>query len=57
MKLSARDIQGFLERPFRTQAVLIYGPDRGLIRQRMDVIASQVVADVNDPFNKADITA
>jgi len=32
-------------------AVLLYGPDLGLVRERADKIAQQVAADFKDPFN------
>lgn len=56
MKLAARDIDGFLKTPANVGGVLIYGPDRGLVRQRMDIIASQILKDLDDPFNRVDLT-
>lgn len=32
-------------------AVLVYGPDQGLVRERADSLARKVVADFKDPFN------
>jgi len=37
-------------------AVLIYGPDQGLVRERIEKIALQVVPDLNDPFNTIEIS-
>jgi DNA polymerase-3 subunit delta len=37
------------------QAVLIYGPDEGLVRERATKIARQVVEDLQDPFLVANI--
>ena len=38
-------------------AVLLYGPDEGLIRERLNILAKTVVADVQDPFNVAEFSA
>lgn len=38
-------------------AVLVYGPDDGLVRERARKIASTVVDDLSDPFRVAEITA
>lgn len=37
------------------KAVLLYGPDDGLVRERADQIARQLVDDLNDPFRVARI--
>ncbi len=37
------------------KAVLLYGPDDGLVRERADLIAHQLVDDLNDPFRVARI--
>lgn len=56
MKLTFRDIDGFIKKPpANISAILVYGPDEGLARERMMLLAKTVVADVNDPFNVADI--
>ncbi len=36
-------------------AVLVYGPDLGLVRERADRIASQITPDFKDPFNYLDL--
>lgn len=56
MKLGAKEIGPFLKNPAQAAAVLIYGPDRGQMRQRLDMIASEILSDLNDPFNRADFT-
>ncbi|MGV6802057.1 MAG: DNA polymerase III subunit delta [bacterium] len=38
-------------------AILIYGADAGLVRERSDLLARQVVADLNDPFNFTELTS
>ena len=57
VKVAARDIPRqlkSLEAVYR--AVLVYGPNEGLVRERADLIARQVVADLADPFNAARLT-
>jgi len=52
LKAAPRDINGHLEKldpGFR--AVLIFGKDDGLIRERRDLIARQIVPDASDPFS------
>lgn len=56
MKLTARDSAGFFEKPDRVRAVLIYGPDRGLVRERQDRIIAKLLADPQDPFSRVDLT-
>lgn len=56
MKLATRDIAGFLKSPPPgIRAVLIYGPDPGLVRERQDALTKTVVTDLSDPFLIADI--
>jgi DNA polymerase-3 subunit delta len=57
MKLSFRDIEPFLKtmNP-AVRAVLVYGPDSGLVQERAAILGRQVVADLNDPFNVAHLT-
>ena len=50
--LKGRDIDAFLKRrDEKIAAVLIYGPDAGLVRERADKLAATVVSDFKDPFN------
>lgn len=52
MKLSYRQIESFVRAPDpKARAILIYGPDSGLVRERAGIIGKSVVADLNDPFN------
>lgn len=52
MKLSYKQIEPFLKQPDPgARAVLVYGPDEGLVRVRGKILAKHVVEDVNDPFN------
>lgn len=57
VKAAARDIPRqlkSLEAVYR--AVLVYGPNEGLVRERAELIARQVVANLSDPFNAARLT-
>jgi DNA polymerase-3 subunit delta len=50
MKIPARNIDSFVKKP-DAMAVLVYGPDEGLVRERLNVMTKSVVADIHDPFN------
>ena len=55
--LKGRAIKSFLaERDKSISAVLIYGPDAGLVRERADMIARAIVPDFKDPFNYIELT-
>ncbi len=57
MKLAFRDIEPFLKKLNPAmRAVLVYGPDSGLVQERAAILAKQVVADLDDPFNAAHLT-
>ncbi|MBU6475048.1 MAG: DNA polymerase III subunit delta [Alphaproteobacteria bacterium] len=52
MKLQFRDIEPFAKNPPASAlAVLVYGPDEGLVRERLDLLTKSVVEDIRDPFN------
>lgn len=56
MKLSCRDIDTQVKSLSpQYQAVLVYGPDEGLVRERATKIAKQVVEDLQDPFLVANL--
>lgn len=56
MKLSYRDIDVQVKKLSpQYLAVLIYGPDEGLVRERSIMIAKQIVQDLQDPFLVANI--
>ncbi len=58
MKLSARDIASFLKSPAtRSQAVLLYGPDQGLISERAAQMRSTILGENYDPLNIAELNA
>lgn len=57
VKLTGAQVGGFLKAPpSHMRAVLIYGPDRGLVRERAQVLAKTVVDDLHDPFRVATLT-
>ena len=52
----AGDIERFVERPPSSIiAVLVFGPDRGLVTERANRLAKSVVPDLTDPFRVADL--
>ncbi len=58
MKLSFRDIEPFVKKPDpAARVVLLYGPDHGLMKERAQIIGKTIVADLQDPFNVANLTA
>jgi DNA polymerase III subunit delta len=58
MKLAGSRVAAFLQRPDPDiRAVLVYGPDEGLVRERAAIIARTVCADLSDPFRVADLSA
>jgi DNA polymerase-3 subunit delta len=57
MKIDARSLAGFLKRPNPDcQAILVYGEDTGLVRERADALARTVLDDLGDPFRVADLS-
>jgi DNA polymerase III subunit delta len=57
VKLASSRIAEFLRRPDpEIRAVLFYGPDAGLVRERAETIARRVCPDLNDPFRVADLS-
>lgn len=61
MKIAAGQIERFLARPDGrvpegpVRAVLVYGPDQGLVRERADAIMRWAVSDLGDPFRVAEL--
>lgn len=55
MKVSSSAADGFARRPDRS-CVLVYGPDHGLVRERVTALAQSVLGkDLADPFRSADL--
>lgn len=56
MKIATRDIEAQVRRLSPSYvAVLLYGPDEGLVRERAEKIARQIVEDLTDPFLVANL--
>ncbi|MGE5269945.1 MAG: DNA polymerase III subunit delta [Thiohalocapsa sp.] len=57
MKLSAGRVEAFLRHPDPgVRAVLLFGPDAGLVRERADMLARAICPDPHDPFRTAELT-
>ena len=55
--LKGRAVKSFLAaRDRNIDAILVYGPDSGLARERALHLAGQVVADLKDPFNALELS-
>ena len=58
VKIPNHAIDGFLDAPeIGIVAVLLYGEDNGLVRERATRLASAVVDNLNDPFRVTDVNA
>jgi DNA polymerase III subunit delta len=56
MRLPAARVAAFLRRPDpEIRAILLYGPDAGLVRERAETLARAVCPDLGDPFRVADL--
>ena len=57
MKVAARQADGFAHNPDNSaRAVLVYGPDSGLVSERMAALIGSVLDDPSDPFRRVDLT-
>jgi DNA polymerase III subunit delta len=58
VRLPPARVAAFLHRPDPAiRAVLLYGPDAGLVRERAEALARGVCPDLRDPFRVADLAA
>jgi DNA polymerase III subunit delta len=56
VKLQGRAIEAFVKNPDpKVRAVLVYGPDSGLVNERATAIGRTVVSDLADPFRVAEL--
>lgn len=56
MKIAAKTAESFLRAvPKEIAAVLFYGPDQGLVRERAEKLLRSRVPDKSDPFNYAEL--
>ena len=57
MKIDYKGVERFLKSPDpAARAILVFGPDDGLVRERAAMLARGVVPDLNDPFRVAEFT-
>jgi DNA polymerase-3 subunit delta len=57
MKIDARSADCFAQNPDpKVRAVLLYGPDGGLVRERAQLLTKSVVEDPKDPFRVAELS-
>ena len=57
MKLGWKDIEPCVKKPNpKARAILVYGPDDGLMRERSMAMGKTAVPDINDPFNVTVLT-
>jgi DNA polymerase-3 subunit delta len=58
MKIDARRADGFLAKPdANVRAILLYGPDSGLVRERMVALTKAIAGSTDDPFRTAEFPA
>ncbi len=57
MKITANRADGFLARPGDVKAVLLFGPDGGLVRERMNALTKLIAQSLDDPFRVAEFSA
>lgn len=58
MKITPRDADAFVKTPDPAAcAILVYGPDSGLVRERVETLVKGAAEELADPFRVADITA
>ncbi|MFO0293007.1 MAG: DNA polymerase III subunit delta [Rhodospirillales bacterium] len=55
MKIDYKSVERFLKAPDKAaRAILVFGPDDGLVRERAAALARTVVEDLTDPFRVAE---
>ncbi len=58
MKIPAKQVEAFLRRPnAQTKAILVYGPDTGLVQERIAAVLRNVLPADPDPFALIELTA
>jgi DNA polymerase-3 subunit delta len=56
MMVKTGDADRFVAKPPKDlAAVLVFGPDQGLVRERAELLMKSVVSDLSDPFRVADL--
>lgn len=57
MKIAGGRVTGFVRNPDpAVRAVLVYGADQGLVRERADALITAVADDASDPFRVTELT-
>jgi DNA polymerase III subunit delta len=56
MKLTTRDIAGFMANPAPYAGVLVYGPDQGGVAQTARQLVDKILPDGDDGFNRTELT-
>jgi DNA polymerase III subunit delta len=56
VKLNAQQVERFLRQP-SVPTVLVYGPDQGLVRERVESLIGRVLDDPGDPFRLTELSA
>jgi DNA polymerase III subunit delta len=57
VKIDFKSVERFLKAPdTAARAILVFGPDDGLVRERAAALARTVVADLGDPFRVAEFS-
>src|SRR3982750_3492871 len=58
MKIQNHRADGFIAKPDNAvRAVLIYGPDAGLVRERLNAITRSIAGSADDPFRVSEFGA
>ncbi|MSO96968.1 MAG: DNA polymerase III subunit delta [Rhodospirillaceae bacterium] len=57
MKITANRADSFLAKPDKVKAVLLFGPDGGLVRERMNALTKTIAGSLDDPFRVAEYSA
>ncbi|MDX2143721.1 MAG: DNA polymerase III subunit delta [Rhodospirillaceae bacterium] len=57
MKITPARAESFLAKPGDVRAILLYGPDAGLVRERMNALTKTVAGSVDDPFRVTEFAA
>ncbi len=58
MKLAGKKLSDFIQQPtIGVSAVLLYGPDQGLVREYAKTLAQKCVSRLDDPFAVTELTA
>lgn len=57
MKIAGQRVEAFLSSPDpKIRVILVYGPDAGLVQERLKTLGKTVVADLSDPFRVVELT-